>query len=126
MEVKNYATTISPKYPNLAVFRNNLILCYRALDGYAQVLEHWKEKYAPRNPEDPWHKRYREAKEMLPSVQMLLDTLTAASFKERYSIVQRLMKDDCIIRLQEYISPRIQEIHCCYDCATPKQKSHLR
>ena len=115
MEVKNYATTISPKYPNLAVFRNNLILCYRALDGYAQVLEHWKEKHAPRNPEDSWHKRYREAKEMLPAVQMLLDCLTVASFKERYTIVQRLMEDDCIIRLQEYISPRIQEIHCCYD-----------
>ena len=111
----NYTTTISPKYPNLAVFRNNLILCYRALDGYAQVLEHWKEKYAPRNSSGPCHKRYREAIEMLPSVQILLNCLTVASFKERYAIVQRLMENDCIIRLQEYISPRIQEIHCCYD-----------
>lgn len=121
----NHTTSLSPEYPNLAMFRNNLILCYRALDGYAQVLEYWKEKYAPLHPGDVWHSRYREARKMLPSVQMILDSLTAASFKERYAIVHRLMEDDYIIRLQEYISPRIQEIYCCYDCAAPKQKSHL-
>ena len=120
MDVKTNHTAstrnvVTPEYPNLAMFRNNLILCYRTLDGYAHVLEYWKEKYAPLHPGDAWHSRYREARKMLPSVQMILDSLTATSFEERYAIVQRLMEDDCIIRLQEYISPRIQEIHCLYD-----------
>lgn len=116
---------ITQEYPNLAVFRNNLILCYRALDGYAHVLEYWKEKYAPLHPGDAWHSRYREARKMLPSIQMILDSLTAASFKERYAIVQRLMEDDCIIRLQEYISPRVREIYCCYDCNAPQGETYL-
>ena len=39
-----------PENPNLAVFRNNEILCMQALGSYEWLLEEWMEEYAPEEP----------------------------------------------------------------------------
>lgn len=90
-----------PKDPNLAVFRNNEILCVQALTSYEWLLEEWKEELAPEVPGE-FDPRYVHACQMLPVVKYLLDYLTAATFKERYALVENLMEDDTIPKLRKF------------------------
>lgn len=99
----------SPTYPNLAVFRNNEILCFRALAGYEEVLEDWTEQYEPTSPDAPVDERYAEACRMLPTVRYLLDCLTVASFEDRYAMVERLMEADFIPHLREYAAKELRK-----------------
>ena len=99
----------TPEYPNLAVFRNNEILCFRALAGYEEVLEDWTEEYEPTSPDTPIDERYAEACRMLPTVRYLLDCLTVASFEDRYAMVERLMEADFIPRLREYVAKELRK-----------------
>ena len=90
-----------PENPNLAVFRNNEILCMQALSSYEWLLEEWMEEYAPEEPGgfDP---RYVHACHMLLPVKYLLDCLTVATFEERYDMVEHLMEDDTIPKLRKF------------------------
>ena len=99
----------TPTYPNLAVFRNNEILCFRALAGYEEVLEDWTKQYKPTSPDAPIDERYAEACRMLPTVRYLLDCLTVASFEDRYAMVERLMEGDFIPRLRKYVTEELRK-----------------
>ena len=90
-----------PKDPNLAVFRNNEILCMQALTSYEWLLEEWKEELAPEVPGE-FDPRYVHACHMLPTVKYLLDCLTVATFEERYAMVEELMEDDTIVELRKF------------------------
>ena len=90
-----------PKDPNLAVFRNNEILCVQALGSYEWLLEEWMEEYAPEEPGE-FNPRYVHACHMLPPVKYLLDCLTVATFEERYAMVEKLMEDDTIPKLRKF------------------------
>jgi len=90
-----------PKDPNLAVFRNNEILCMQALSSYEWLLEEWMEEYAPEVPGE-FDPRYEHACHMLPTVKYLLDCLTVATFEERYAMVENLMEDDTIPKLRKF------------------------
>ena len=90
-----------PKDPNLAVFRNNEILCMQALSSYEWLLEEWMEEYAPEVPGE-FDPRYEHACHMLPTVKYLLDCLTVATFEERYAMVEELMEDDTIVELRKF------------------------
>ena len=90
-----------PKDPNLAVFRNNAILCVQALGSYEWLLEEWMEEYAPEEPGE-FDPRYVHACHMLPPVKYLLDCLTVATFEERYAMVEKLMEDDTIPKLRKF------------------------
>ena len=87
--------------PNLAVFRNNEILCMQALGSYEWLLEEWMEEYAPEEPGE-FDPRYVHACHMLPPVKYLLDCLTVATFEERYVMVANLMEDDTIPKLRKF------------------------
>jgi hypothetical protein len=90
-----------PKDPNLAVFRNNEILCVQALGSYEWLLEEWMEEYAPEESGE-FDPRYVHACHMLPPVKYLLDCLTVATFEERYAMVEKLMEDDTIPKLRKF------------------------
>ena len=90
-----------PEDPNLAVFRNNEILCVQGLGSYEWLLEEWMEEYAPEKPGE-FDPRYVHACQMLPVVKFLLDYLTVATFKERYALVENLMEDDTIPKLRKF------------------------
>jgi hypothetical protein len=90
-----------PKDPNLAVFRNNEILCMQALSSYEWLLEEWMEEYAPEESGE-FDSRYVHACHMLPPVKYLLDCLTVATFEERYAMVEKLMEDDTIPKLRKF------------------------
>jgi hypothetical protein len=90
-----------PKDPNLAVFRNNEILCVQALGSYEWLLEEWMEEYAPEESGE-FDPRYVHACHMLPTVKYLLDCLTVATFEERYAMVENLMEDDTIPKLRKF------------------------
>ena len=90
-----------PKDPNLAVFRNNEILCVQALGSYEWLLEEWMEEYAPEESGE-FDPRYVHACHMLPPVKYLLDCLTVATFEERYAMVENLMEDDTIPKLRKF------------------------
>ena len=90
-----------PEDPNLAVFRNNEILCMQALSSYEWLLEEWMEEYAPEEPGE-FDPRYVHACHMLSPVKYLLDCLTVATFEERYAMVENLMEDDTIPKLRKF------------------------
>ena len=90
-----------PEDPNLALFRNNEILCMQALSSYEWLLEEWMEEYAPEEPGE-FDPHYVHACHMLPPVKYLLDCLTVATFEERYAMVENLMEDDTIPKLRKF------------------------
>jgi hypothetical protein len=98
---KPFALPEVPKDPNLAVFRNNEILCVQALGSYEWLLEEWMEEYAPEKPGE-FDPRYVHACHMLPPVKYMLDCLTVATFEERYAMVENLMEDDTIPKLRKF------------------------
>ena len=100
-EQKYTAVSEVPENPNLAVFRNNEILCMQALGSYEWLLEEWMEEYAPEKPGE-FDPRYVHACHMLPPVKYLLDCLTVATFEERYAMVENLMEDDTIPKLRKF------------------------
>nr|MBQ8244707.1 DNA primase [Oscillospiraceae bacterium] len=101
IEQKYTAVSEVPENPNLAVFRNNEILCVQGLTSYEWMLEEWKEELAPEVPGE-FDPRYVHACQMLPVVKFLLDYLTVATFKERYALVESLMEDDTIPKLHKF------------------------
>ncbi len=95
-----------PEDPNLAVFRNNEILCVQGLGSYEWLLEEWMEEYAPEKPGE-FDPRYVHACHMLPTVKYLLDCLTVATFEERYAMVETLMEDDTIPELRKFATKEL-------------------
>lgn len=89
---------------DLAVYRNNLMLCIRTLASYEEVLWDWQTEYAPSSPEEPIDDRFVEACQLLPVVCYLLDHLTVAPFEEQSTIVSRLMEHDYIPELRGYVT----------------------
>ena len=100
-EQKHSPVPAVPENPNLAVFRNNEILCVQALGSYEWLLEEWKEELAPEVPGE-FDPRYVHACHMLLPVKYLLDCLTVATFEERYALVENLMEDDTIPKLRKF------------------------
>jgi len=76
-------------------------LCYRVLQEYLHTLEDWKQRYAPRVPEEEPDDRFAEACRMLDCTQYMLDVLAVSPALERREVVKDMMKDGKIAFLQE-------------------------
>ena len=77
------------------------MLRLRVLTDYLHLLEDWKVQYAPRTPADDLDERFMEACQMLDRIEYLTDILAVGGLEERVAMVDELMKDDKIIRLQQ-------------------------
>ena len=99
-----------PKHPCIRQFREDEMLCFRALTDYLHLLEDWKVRYAPKTPDDALDDRFVEACQMLDYIEYLADLLTVGDLEERVSVVDELMKDDRITFLQDYTTRKKKEV----------------
>lgn len=74
--------------------------CFRVLEDYLRILQDWKERCAPRSPEDSIDPRYAEACHMLERIGNMLDILACGTPQERAEVVADLQKDDRLMRME--------------------------
>ena len=82
-------------------FRENQEFCQRVLSKYLRLLRAWREEFAPGDPNAAPDDRFVEACQMLDRVEALLDLLIAGSLEQRVQLVDRLLSDGKIDRLEE-------------------------
>ena len=83
--------------------RENEKLCFSALMEYYKLLQEWKVLYAPRSPEDTPHDRFVQACHHLSYVGYLVDLLIMGDSYERTGVIDMLMTDDKLKKLQTYL-----------------------
>ena len=99
-----------PKHPYIRQFREDEMLCFRALTDYLHLLEDWKVRYAPKTPDDALDDRFVEACQMPDYIEYLADILTVGDLEERVSVVDELMKSGKIAFLKEYTARKKKEV----------------
>ncbi len=98
-----------PKHPCIRQFREDEMLCFRALTDYLHLLEDWKVRYAPKIPDDALDDRFVEACQMLDYIEYLADILTVGNLEERVAVVDELMKEGKIAFLGDYVARKRKE-----------------
>lgn len=98
-----------PRYPHIRQFREDELLCSRALTEYLLLLEDWQVRYSPQTPEDKLDDRYVEACQMLSYIEYLADILTVGTLEERTAVVELLLKNGKAASLQAYVTRKREE-----------------
>ena len=107
------AASCKPNRPYIRQFRENEMLCFRVLTDYLHLLEDWKERYAPKTPDEPYNDRFVEALQMHCYIEYMADVLTVGDLEERVALVDELMKSGRIASLKEYTARKKEEVtHC--------------
>ena len=99
-----------PKRPHIRQFREDEMLCFRALTDYLHLLEDWKVRYAPKTPDDALDDRFVEACQMHCHIEYMADVLTVGDLEERVALVDELMKNGKIAFLKEYTARKKKEV----------------
>ena len=89
--------------------RENEKLCFSALMEYYKLLQEWMVLYAPRTPEDAQHDRFVQACHDLSYVEYLVDTLIGGDSYERTEVIDMMMTDSKLKKLQEYLKKHRKE-----------------
>ena len=103
------AALLKPKHPYIRQFREDEMLCFRALTDYLHLLEEWKVQYAPKTPDDTLDNRFVEACQMIDYIEYLADILTVGDLEERVAVVDELMKEGKIAFLRDYVARKRKE-----------------
>ena len=103
------AAMVKPKHPYIRQFREDEMMCFRALADYLHLLEDWKVQYAPKTPDDDPDDRFVEACQMLDRIEYLTDILTVGYLEERVAVVDELMRNGKIAFLQDYTARKREE-----------------
>lgn len=98
-----------PKHPYIRQFREDEMLCFRALTDYLHLLEDWKVEYAPKTPDDALDDRLVEACQMFDYIEYLADILTVGDLEERVIVVDKLMKEGKVAFLRGYVARKRKE-----------------
>ncbi len=91
--------------------RENEKLCFFALLEYRKLLQEWKRLYAPRTPEEEWHPHFVEACDRLDYVEYLVDTLISGVSYECTEVIDMMLTDSKLIKLQKYLEKVRKEEH---------------
>ena len=83
--------------------RENEKLCFSALLEYMKLLQEWKLLYAPRAPEDTPHDCFVQACHKLDYVEYLVDLLIMGDSYERTEVIEMMMTDGKLKKLQTYL-----------------------
>ena len=83
--------------------RENEKLCFSALMEYMKLLQEWRLLYAPRTPEDTPHDRFVQACHKLDYVEYLVDLLIMGDSYERTEVIDMMMTDGKLKKLQTYL-----------------------
>ena len=78
-------------------------LCFSALMEYYRLLQEWMVLYAPRTPEDTQHDRFVQACHDLSYVEYLVDLLIMGDSCERTEVIDMMLTDSKLKKLQEYL-----------------------
>ena len=89
--------------------RENEKLCFSALLEYMKLLQEWKRLYAPRTPEVEWHPHFIEACDRLDYVEYLVDTLIGGVSYERNDVIDMMLTDGKLQKLQAYLKKHRKE-----------------
>ena len=89
--------------------RENEKLCFSALLEYMKLLQEWKRLYAPRTPEDKHDDRFVEACHNLDYVEYLVDTLVGCDSYERNEVIEMVMTDNKLQKLQKHLKKARKE-----------------
>ena len=78
--------------------------CFSVLSRYWELLCFWKERFAPKMPEDEWDQRFCEALDRLSRVEYLMDILSNSPLEERVEMLLSAGKEIAVYagRLQEF------------------------
>ena len=90
--------------PALRQFREDLLHCQRVLRDYLRLLRRWRMRYAPTDPDAPIDARYAEACKMIDTVDYLTDLLIVGSLDLRVKLVDDLIHNDLIDRLEKRLA----------------------
>ena len=89
--------------------RENEKLCFSALLEYYRLLQEWMVLYAPRTPEDDVDSRFTEACHWLSYVEYLVDLLIMGDSYERTEVIDMMMTDVKLKKLQAYLKKHRKE-----------------
>ena len=89
--------------------RENEKLCFSALMEYYKLLLAWMAVYAPRTPEDEIDSRFAEACHWLSYVEYLVDTLIGGDSYERNEVIEMVMSDGKLKKLQDHLKKQRKE-----------------
>ena len=89
--------------------KENEKLCFTALMAYYKLLQEWMVVCAPRTPEDDVDSRFTEACHWLSYVEYLVDTLIGGDSYERNEVIDMMMTDSKLKKLQEYLKKHRKE-----------------
>ena len=84
-------------------------LCISALMEYYKLLQEWMILYAPKTPEDTPHDRFIQACHWLSYVEYLVDLLIMGDSYERTGVIDMMVTDDKLKKLQEYLKKHRKE-----------------
>ncbi len=88
--------------PALRQFREDSLRCQRVLRDYLRL--QWRMQYAPTGPDEPIDDRYAEACRMIDTVDYLTDLLIVGSLDLRVKLVDDLLHNDLIDRLEKRLA----------------------
>ena len=83
--------------------RKNEKLCFSALLAYMKLLQERKQAYAPRMPKDEPNDRFVQACHYLDYVEYLVDLLIMGDSYERTEIIDMMLTDGELAKLQRYL-----------------------
>ncbi len=84
-------------------------LCFSVLTEYLHLLQDWKERYAPRTPEEQLDDRFVEACQMECRIEYLCDVFISGSTEQRVAAVRELTDNGRIQQLREYTKRKRRE-----------------
>ena len=102
-------TIHTPQIKPAASLRNLEQRCLFVLVGYEKLLRSWKKQYAPQAPEVPPHEKFVEGCLRESSIAHLIDEMMDADPWRRKQVVELLLEDDRIHRLQDYVLQNQEE-----------------
>jgi len=91
--------------------RENEKLCFSALMEYYKLLQEWMVLYAPRTPEDESDDRFVQACHDLDYVEYLVDLLLMGDSYERTEVINMMLTDGKLAKLQRYLEKVRKEEH---------------
>ena len=97
------------KTPMLQEFQQEYALCVRILTEYLYQLKQWKERYAPKTPEEEMDDRFTEACLMLNGIEYMADILMFSEPKKQVEVVEVLMTDGTIMRVLDRLRKIAEE-----------------
>ena len=89
--------------------RENEKLCFSALMEYYKLLQERMAVCAPRTPEDNVDSRFAEACHWLSYVEYLVDTLIGGDSYERTEVIDMMMSDGKLKKLQDHLKKHRKE-----------------